>query len=241
MKYGNRFVYLNCEFVMNKEILRMLCENMANVESQIEEMSHQLQGLYFQLRSIKQGIEAELDDDQDVIESVMNGSVKAMNETPESVSPAPVNHSVDVREPVVESSAVVEHNACTSEMPKQEVVQNVQSVPECEPMSECAPIQVRYCSIAISNELEFSDTELNRTNRSIYVIEIMSETTARFYPIAEQAERLLMKRAELIDPICETNYELTPSDLRITPNAYGLMERNKYGRWNIVKRCSLKH
>lgn len=103
------------------------------------------------------------------------------------------------------------------------------------------PIKVRYCSMVIYNDFEFSDTDYQKSNRSIYVIEEMSETIARFYPIAEQARRLMMKRVELLDPVCDVGYDLTPQDFIITEDKYGVMKRNQYGRWDIVKRCSLLH
>ena len=103
------------------------------------------------------------------------------------------------------------------------------------------PIETRYCSMVIYNDFEFSDTDYQKSNRSIYVIEVMTENIARYYPIPDQAKRLLMKRVELLDPVCDAEQELDMKDFIITEDKYGLMKRNQYGRWNIVKRCSLLH
>lgn len=103
------------------------------------------------------------------------------------------------------------------------------------------PIETRYCSIVIYNDFEFSDTDYQKSNRSIYVVEVMTDTIARFYPIADQAKRLMMKRVELLDPVCEVGPDLVPQDFIITEDKYGVMKRNQYGRWDIIKRCSLLH
>lgn len=195
---------------MNKEKLMMLCDNLEDVESRIEELGRDLQKHFFQLQNIRRGIMEALEDDDDdtscksVVDEVATMSIYTNTPQPEKTEtqkpPQPANSE-----------------------------------------NESKPREVRYCSMLISNDFEFYNTELSRSSRSIYIIEVMNDTTARFYPIADQAERLIMNRSELLDPICVAESNLSPSDFVISESAYGQMERNRYGRWDIVKRCSLLH
>lgn len=199
---------------MDKEKLMMLCENLDDVEHRVEELARELQKQFFQLQNIRRGIIEALEEEiEEDSEEILNDPVENVEETV----------SRDFIEPQPEKTEI------------QEQPQPANSE------GESKPLEVRYCSMLISNEFEFYNTELSRTSRSIYIIEVMSETTARFYPIADQAERLIMNRSELLDPICVAGLNLTPEDLVIGESAYGQMERNRYGRWNIVKHCSLLH
>ena len=251
---------------MNKEILLLLCENMAEVKRQIEETSHNLERLSYQLEDIRRGILDELGENVSDLHYMHGANVvdmdhdsdesddHAVSKKQESVfeelyedkdcSDASVHATISSENVVSEqldavNEVVFEISNSTNSINHE---QSISASKESEDTQlNGTPIEVRYSPIVLSNEFEFSDTEYSKSNRSIYAIEVMSENKARFYPIAEQAKRLISKRSELVDPICIADRDLKEEDFVISESAYGKMERNSYGRWSIVQRCSLQH
>lgn len=231
---------------MNKEKLLKLSESFTDVEQQIYELGSQLHKLSCQLENIRYSIievlkeenetsGAFVDDKQPVRKVSKVRSKKtsvALEVDQEPVSPIKMPDVVNSVSdpPQVHEMNAIEHTSQRSQVP-------ICDIPV--PLGE--PIKVRYCSMVISNEFEFSDTESSKSIRSIYVIEQMTDTLARFYPIADKAQHLIQKRVELVDPICVAGWDLKPSDFIITEDAYGILQLNASGRWNIVKQCFLLH
>lgn len=271
---------------MNKEKLWILCENLADVEHQIEDMALQLQRLSDQLANIKRGIAETLSDDSrgsiveiekprckipkaakapkapkgtaqkpkipateyqmpelpitDIVSEVIPESAPMEISAPQSPD---IPIAEDEATPIDQQPAVdLSHTMDTPSIEDITPIISKPKVPKCNiPVPKGEPIEVRYSPVIIYNEFEFSDTEYSKSNRSIYVIEVMTESLARFYPIADQAKRLISKRAELLDPICIADTDLNIDDFIISEDDYGIMTKNDYDRWNILKQCSLIH
>lgn len=223
---------------MDKDKLWKLCEKMLDVEHQIEELAFKLQRLSNQLENIKNEIVGELEAEPK--KQTKAKSTKSTSKKPKetAVTPTIVNEVDPVEAPKSLPEVLTEPVLLAEEDVQPEPTRPL-SPKSTVPVPMGTPIEVRYCSMVISNEFEFSDTELSKSIRSIYVIEVMTETLARFYPIADQAQRLISKRAELLDPICVADRNLTLDNFYIREDAYGILEKNHYGRWNIIKQCSL--
>ena len=222
---------------MDKAKLWTLCETLADLEHQINDLGLKLQRLSSQLMDVKNGITEVIKEDQKcqgnirMVITEVYGNV----ESPDNVNEVQSNKTVSV--PDINTEKVHESSDDSQKTAVPEMNSSESEVDVAVPKG--APVETRYCSMALSNDFEFSDTEFSRNARSLYVIEVMNDTEARFYPIAEKAQQLMMRRSELVDPICITSMDLDIGNFCITEDKYGLLKRNAYGRWDIVKKCSL--
>lgn len=220
---------------MDKEKLWTLCEILADLEHHINDLGLKLQRLSSQLMDVKNDIIEVIKEEQKssgqvkMIITEVYGNVESPDDI-KVVQSKEINSDPDYN---TENISVSSEEAETIADPEIGSLDSDVDVPK------GVPVEIRYCSMALSNNFEFSDTEFIRSARSLYVIEVMNDTEARFYPIADKAKQLLMRRAELVDPICITCRDLDLGDFCITEDNYGLLKLNTYGRWDIVKKCSL--
>jgi hypothetical protein len=233
---------------MDKEKLLKLSEDFEAVERKIYELGSELHRLSCHMENIKYSIMEVLKDAVDAEgKTKLRRVSKRSKKVQESQQVEPVElPAVQDQEPKstsmdAESLVILPESESTPETVV-EIPRQKPRLPQCDtPVPMGQPIKIRYCSMVISNEFEFSDTETTKSIRSIYVIEEMTDSLARFYPIADKAKHLIMKRAELVDPVCVADYDLTPEDFSIDEEAYGILQKNMSGRWNIIKQCSLLH
>lgn len=235
---------------MDKEKLRLLSEDFTEVERRIYELGSELHRLSCHMENIRYSIMELLkeagEEDKPKARKISKGRSKKVKEAELPLEETPVvvastEHVLD--EVLLPAPTPVPEPAPAPELePVVEQSRQRPLRPTCSvPMPTGTPIKVRYSSVMISNEFEFSDTEYSKSNRSIYVIEEMTDTLARFYPISDKANYLLSMRVELIDPACVADRDLSPVDFNISEEDYGLLKKNAYGRWDILKKCSLLH
>ncbi len=130
--------------------------------------------------------------------------------------------------PLAESASKLESRECVVDETFVEAVD-----------SNGKPIEVRYSSMLVERGFDRIDTSDTIGARSIYVIEVMSENTARFYPIVDSATRMINNRQDLLDPVCDADEDIEPNDFRITPENYGTLRLDGSTHWVVVKPCRI--
>lgn len=105
--------------------------------------------------------------------------------------------------------------------------------------SQVSPISVRYCSVVSGSGFDNADLSEIKGIRSLYVIELLTDNTARYYPIAESAKRLINNRIEVLDPLCDADNDIGLEDFHILQDDYGLLRLDNSNRWNVEKRCRI--